>query len=133
MSARGQSLSARGQSLMEVILAVAIIGIALVPASRMWVASSQATSATERQAAATNLAQRILEAHFRNVSYAQQVPVSGTDPGTKLAYRMTLEPMTLPSGYTPKTLRRARVVVTEPGSLQPIAQFYALTAQEADR
>ena len=125
--------NARGLTLIEVVLAMAIIGIALVPASRMWVASSQATSATERQAAATNLAQRILEAHFRNVSYAKQVPVNGTDAATGLAYRMTLEPMSLPAGYTPKTLRRAWVVVTEPGNLRPIAQFYALTAQEADR
>jgi prepilin-type N-terminal cleavage/methylation domain len=126
-------MGARGQSLIEVILAITIIGIALVPASRMWVASSQATVATDRQAAATNLAQRILEAHFRNVAYAKQVPLSGTDAGTGLAYRLTLEPMTLPAGYTPKTLRRGRVVVTEPGSPQPIAQLHALTAQEADR
>lgn len=126
-------MKARGQSLIEVILAITIIGIALVPASRMWVASSQATAATERQAAATNLAQRILEAHFRNVAYAQQVPVSGKDVGTGLAYQLTIEPMSLPSGYSPKSLRRGRVVVTEPGSSQPIAQFFALTAQEADR
>lgn len=123
----------RGFSLIEVILAMTIISIALVPASRMWVASSQATVATDRQAAATNLAQRILESQFRNVSYASQKAASGTDPSTGLAYRLTIEPMPLPAPYPVKTLRRAKVVVTEPNSNVTLAQFHALTAQEADR
>jgi prepilin-type N-terminal cleavage/methylation domain-containing protein len=119
----------RGFTLLEVALALAIIGITLIPAANMWLAVSQASIATEQLALATNLAQRTLESRIRNVPFEDQQPATGLDPQTALRYTLTIASESIPGHSTP-TLRRVEVTVSSPDSATPIVQLITLTAKE---
>lgn len=119
----------RGFTLMEVAVAMAIIGIALVPATNLWVNASKATAATDQLALATNLAQRTLESKIRDVAFDNQQAASGIDPQTGLQFTLAIASESIP-GYSAPTLRRVQVTVSLPGSATPIAQLVTLTARE---
>lgn len=121
----------QGMTMLEVTLAIAIVGIALVPTANMWLAASQATAAAEQRSRATALAQRVLESSVKDVSYDLQVATSGVDVASGLSYALVLEPAPLAPPLVTNTLRRARVTVTPPGATEPLVELVSLTAKEA--
>lgn len=120
----------RGFTLMEVSIALAIVGITMIPAANMWVAISQASIASEQLARATNLAQRTLESRIRNVPFDEQQPASGVDPETSLYYDLTFTPESIPHQKIPSTLRRVEVSVSSPGEGTALVRLVTLTAKE---
>lgn len=119
----------RGFTLLEVALAMGIIGITMIPVANMWLAVSRAAIVANELALATNLAQRTLETKIRNVPFDAQQSATGIDPETALQYTLTVTSEVIPGHSTP-SLRRVEVQVSLPDSATPIVHLVTLTAKE---
>jgi hypothetical protein len=115
-----------GASLIEVALSITLIAIALVPTSRLWLASAQADQAAAHKAEALAVAQRLLEQRVRAVPFAAVSGVAGTDPATGLAYAMDLADVPgMPAG-----VKRVEIRVSRPTEPDPLIRMVTLTAKE---
>ena len=114
----------RGLSLIEVAISLAIVSIALVPTSKMWVGISQANVAIGQKAEALVVAQQVLEREVRSKAYAEQRvgTFDGVDATSGLRY-VLLRTEAGPS------LKRTEVNVYASG--EPLIRMVTLSAMEA--
>ena len=120
MPAKGE----RGFSLIEVAISLAIVSIALVPTSQMWVALSRANVAVGQKAEALVVAQQVLEREVRSKAYAAQPLGSfdGVDTTSGLRYVL------LRTEAGPR-LKRTEVNVYASG--ETLIRMVTLSAKEA--
>ncbi len=115
-----------GASLIEVALAVTLIAIALVPTSRLWLASAQADQAAAEKTEALVIAQRLLEQRVRAIPFASVSSVTGTDSATGLTYAMALADVPgMPAG-----VKRVEISVSRPADSAPLIRMVTLAAKE---
>lgn len=118
-----------GFSLVEAAIAMLIIGIALVPTSRLWVSNAQANQAIGRKAEALLVAQQVLEREVRGKSFESlpTSPLSGDEPASGLQYELVLTPV---AGFE-AGLKRAEVRVWQAGQAEIIVRLVTLAAKES--
>jgi Tfp pilus assembly protein PilV len=112
-----------GWTLIEAAVAMAIVLVVALPASKMYAAAVEANAATEQQVKALILAQLVLESRIRVVPFDQQQAATGFDPDGDLNWTLTLTPVAT-------NLRKARVEVRAPGQTAVTLKLEALSAKE---
>lgn len=114
----------RGFTLVEMAVAMAIVGVALVSTADLWLKATFADQAIMQRDDATMLIMQLLETQIRGIPYDDQVPTSGMDHHTGLHYAMTFAQVT-------PTLRQVTLTLTAPGTTAPFASVVTLVAREA--
>lgn len=114
-----------GFTMIEVIVAIAIISIALVPTASMRLKAAQANAAIEEREKYAILVQRLLETKVRAVPFDQLVSSNAVDMDTGFTYAITV------TASSP-TLRKVTITATAPGSATPIDRLVTLVAKEAN-
>ncbi|MBO9539998.1 prepilin-type N-terminal cleavage/methylation domain-containing protein [bacterium] len=117
-----------GFTLVEVSIAIAIITIALVPATIMRLKAAQANVAIEEREKFAILVQRLLETRVRAVPFAALTSVSGVnDPDTNLKYDIAFSQYATPS----PSINKVTITVYPSNSAIPIDRLVTLVAKEA--
>ncbi|HEY9899027.1 MAG TPA: prepilin-type N-terminal cleavage/methylation domain-containing protein [Pantanalinema sp.] len=117
-----------GFTLIEIVVAIGIITIALLPAMTMRLKAAQANVAIEEREKFAILVQRLLETKVRGVPFDALASVSGVnDPDTNLRYDILFSQYATPS----PSLKKVTITAYAPSSPAPIDRLVTLVAKEA--
>ncbi|MNX85455.1 hypothetical protein D3C86_1172910 [compost metagenome] len=117
-----------GFTLIELVVAIGIITIALLPAATMRLKAAHANAAIEEREKFAILVQRLLETKVRAVPYDALTSISGvTDPETNLKYDIAFSQNATPS----PSINKVTITVYPPNSPVPVDRLVTLVAREA--